>query len=85
MKDINLFVWLTQLGISTAVPLAGFVLLGVWLHQSQGWGLWVIFVGVALGLFSAISGFINTLNTLHRMTEDGKKTAQPPVSFNEHD
>ena len=32
MKDLNLIVWLTQLGMSVAVPLAGFVLLAVWLR-----------------------------------------------------
>ena len=28
MKDLSLIVWLTQLGLSTALPLAGFILLG---------------------------------------------------------
>ena len=27
MQDLNLLVWLTQLGLSVAFPLAGFVLL----------------------------------------------------------
>ena len=30
MKDLPLLVWLTQLGLSVAAPLAGFVLLAVW-------------------------------------------------------
>ena len=29
MKDLPLLVWLTQLGLSVAAPLAGFVLLAV--------------------------------------------------------
>ena len=33
MKELNLLVWLTQLGISVAGPLAGFILLAVWLRQ----------------------------------------------------
>ena len=85
MKDLNLLLWLTQLGLSTAVPLAVFVLLGVWLHRAQGWGLWVIFAGVAVGLITAISGFVNTLKTLQRMTAEKKKPRQKPVAFNEHD
>lgn len=85
MKELNLLVWITQLGFSTAVPLAGFVILGVWLHRAHGWGLWVVFAAVALGLFSAISGFVNTLRTLQRMTGDKKKTQPPPIAFNEHD
>lgn len=84
MKEVHLLVWLTQLGISTAVPLAGFVLLGVWLHRSQGWGLWVVFVGVAMGLFSAIRGFVRTLRTLQRLSENTKRTP-PPAAFNDHD
>ena len=50
MKDMTMIVWLTQLGLSVALPLCGFVLLAVWLQHSFGWGNWVIFVGSALGL-----------------------------------
>ena len=32
MKNISLLLWLTQLGLSVAVPLGGFILLGLWLH-----------------------------------------------------
>ena len=42
MKNLNLIVWLTQLGLSTALPLAGFILLAVWLRSRFGWGDWVI-------------------------------------------
>ena len=42
MKDLSLLIWLTQLGFSVAFPLAGFILLGVWLHDRFGWGQWVI-------------------------------------------
>ena len=52
MKDLTLIVWLTQLGLSVAVPMAGFVLLAVWLRNSLGWGQWVIYVGIGLGLIS---------------------------------
>ena len=62
MKDISLLVWLTQLGLSVALPLAGFVLLAVWLHNSLQWGVWVIFVGVILGLISAI--YMNALRMM---------------------
>ena len=36
MKDLSLLVWLTQLGLSVAVPLAGFILLAVWLRSRFG-------------------------------------------------
>ena len=42
MKNLSLIVWLTQLGLGVAIPLAGFVLLGVWLHNSVGWGVWTV-------------------------------------------
>lgn len=83
MKDLNLLVWLTQLGLSVALPLAGFVLLTVWLHQSCGWGVWVIWAGLVLGFICAITGFRDSLKTMERMSKD-KKQEEPPVSFNEH-
>lgn len=84
MKNINLLVWLTQLGLSVSIPLAIFVLLGVWLHNRFGWGSWVIFVGIALGLYCAVDGFRASLRTLQRISDE--KPAEPPaVSFNDHD
>lgn len=84
MKDLSLLVWLSQLGISVALPLAGFVLLGVWLHQQFQWGIWVIFVGIALGLSSAIQGLRSSLKAMEQMSRD-KKEKIPPITFNEHD
>ena len=83
MKDLQLLTWLTQLGLSTAVPLAGFVLLGVWLRNRFGWGNWVVFVGIGLGFLFAIDGFVRSLKLLSSLSKDKKK--QPPVSFGEHD
>jgi hypothetical protein len=84
MKNFSLLAWLTQLGLSTAVPLAGFILLAVWLRDRFGWGNWVIFVGIGLGLFCAIDGFVRNLKALDRIGNDKKKRT-PPVSFQEHD
>ena len=36
MKDLNLLVFLTQLGFTVAFPLAGFVLLAIWLRDRFG-------------------------------------------------
>lgn len=83
MKDLQLLTWLTQLGLSTAVPLAGFVLLGVWLRNRFDLGLWVLLVGIGLGLLFAIDGFCRSLKVLSEMSRNkGKK---PPVSYGEHD
>ena len=84
VKDLNLVVWLSQLGISVAVPPAVFILLAVWLHRSYNWGSWVIWVGIVLGVYCAITGFVQSLRALERLTGN-KKKERPPVSFNDHD
>ena len=83
MKDISLLTWMTQLGMSVAAPLAGFILLAVWLRNSCGWGIWVIWAAVVLGLYCAVTGLVSTLKALSRMTD--KKKEPKGVSFNEHD
>lgn len=84
MKDLSLLVWLTQLGLSVALPLAGFVLLALWLRNSCGWGNWVVWAGVGLGIVCAIDGFRVSLKAMERLSETKKKDP-PPVSFNDHD
>lgn len=84
MKDLNLLVFLTQLGFTVAFPLAGFVLLAVWLRDRFQWGSWVIYAGLVLGLICAVTGFRDSLKTMERLSRDSKKK-DPPVSFNEHD
>ena len=82
MKDVTLLVWLTQLGLSTAFPLVGFILLGLWL-RSLGWGDWPLWACIVVGLISAIDGFRNSLKAMSRISKD--KQEDPPVSFNDHD
>ena len=84
MKDLSLLVWLTQLGLSVAVPMGGFVLLAVWLRERFSLGSWVVFLGILLGLAFAIDGLRHSLKLLSRFTKENKKE-QPPVSFNDHE
>lgn len=84
MKNISLLVWLTQLGLSVAVPLAGFVLLGVWLHERFSWGTWIIVVCTVVGLICAADGLRTSLKAMERLARNETKD-KPPVSFNEHD
>lgn len=84
MKNISLLVWLSQLALSVAMPLGGFILLGVWLHNRFGWGVWVIIAGTVLGLICAIDGLRSSLKAMERLAKDETKE-QPPVSFNDHD
>jgi hypothetical protein len=85
MKELSLLTWLTQLGLSVAMPLAGFVFLALWLRSQFGWGDWVIWVGALLGLLSAWNGLCTTLKLLNQMTRKNKEEKEPPVSFNDHD
>ena len=84
MKDLNLIIWLTQLGINVALPMAGFVLLGVWLHNSAGWGQWTIWAGIIVGMISAINGFRSLLKALAPLAKTKKEQEKPTVSFNDH-
>ena len=86
MKDLTLIAFLTQLGLSVALPLAGFVLLAVWLRNTLNWGQWVIFVGVGLGLICAVDGLRVTLKAMDRLGRKGgsKDELPPPVSFHDH-
>lgn len=85
MKDLTLLVWLTQLGLSVALPMAGFILLALWLQSRFGWGDWVLWAGIALGLVCAIDGLRISLKALAQLGKEKKEDSPPPVSFNDHD
>ena len=87
MKDLNLLVWLTQLGLSIAVPLGGFTLLGVWLKSRFQLGSWVIFCLCAVGLICAVDGLRSSVKAMQMMSKGGNKPddTPPPVSFNDHE
>ncbi|MCD8107187.1 MAG: AtpZ/AtpI family protein [Oscillospiraceae bacterium] len=87
MKDVSLLVMIGQLGLSVAIPLAGCIILAVWLRNKFSLGVWVIFIGAILGGILAISGFRSTLKTMENITtQDNDKDKKPPVTgFNSHD
>ena len=85
MKNVNLLIWLTQLGITVAAPLGGFIWLGIWLRQQFGLGIWVVLVCIFLGLVCAIDGMRVSLKAMERMAKDKQEDAPPPVSFNDHE
>ena len=84
MKEFKLLVWLTQLGLSIALPLAGFILLSIWLRNRFALGSWVVICGCAVGLICAIDGFKTSMRVMTLMTKD-KKESDNPVSFNDHE
>ena len=84
MKNVNLLIWLAQLGISVAAPLGRFIWLGVWLRQRFELGVWVVLVGVFVGIICAVDGMRVSLKAMERMSKD-KNEEPPPVSFNDHE
>lgn len=83
MKNLKDLIWITQLGLSVATPLALFILCAVWLQNRFSLGGWVVILGLFLGLYSAFS----SARTFARLYKDrkSKKEDEPPVSFREHD
>ena len=85
MKEMNMLIWLTQLGLSVALPLAGFILLAYWLMQRFGLGAWVMIAGCVIGMICAVDGLRNSLKLMERLDRKNAKKSTPPVSFNDHD
>lgn len=84
MKNLNLLVWFTQLGLSVAIPPAVSILLALWLRDSHGWGGWILWVGIVIGVIGAFDGLRVGLKAMERMSRD-KKEDEKPISFNEHE
>ena len=85
MKEFNLLVWMTQLGISVAVPLALCTVGSVWLRNRFDLGPWVLVVGIGLGFYLAVDGFRTSLRAMDRMGKPSKTEQEPPpISFNDH-
>lgn len=84
MKQLNLLVWITQLGLSIAVPFVGFLLLALWLRDRLGWSNWVIAVGIVLGLITAVDSFFAAMKAMQRSSREKPDNGPPPVSFNDH-
>ena len=83
-RDLRLLVWLTQLGFSIAFPLAGFILLSLWLKSRYDLGVWVIVAGVVFGIAGAVDGLRTSLKAMERMSPSEKKK-EADVVFNDHE
>ena len=84
MKDVSLLVWLSQLGLSVAVPPTVLILLSVWLRNRFALGQWVLWTGIILGVYYAIAGLVSSLRTLSQMTRTEEPETQT-VSCHEHE
>lgn len=86
MKNLSMIVWLTQLGFSIAFPLAGFILLAVWLRERFSLGPWVLVAGIVLGFAGAVDGLRHSLKVMELLSKNNQKDEEPPpVAFNSHD
>ena len=86
MKEFNMLIWLTQLGISVTAPLAVFTLLGLWLRRQFNLGVWVVFCLCVLGFICAVRSFCQSLKMMERMDKNSsRQSSPPPVSFNDHE
>ena len=79
-----MLVWLTQLGVSVAAPLAGCVLLAVWLRDRFSLGNWVIIAGLILGIAGAAEGLRSSIKAMTLLQQRNKKKPPPPTAFNDH-
>jgi Putative F0F1-ATPase subunit Ca2+/Mg2+ transporter len=53
-----------QLGFSIACPMVVFIAGGAWLDSKLGWGPWLLFVGILLGVATAASVFYQIVTRL---------------------
>lgn len=84
MKNLSLLTWLSQLALSVAVPLLGFIWLGVWLRSRFAWGIWIVIVCVVAGLVFAMDGLRYSLKLMERLAKN-ETEQETRISFNEHD
>ena len=72
MSDWSMLIWLTQLGLSVVLPLAGMTGLAIWRCGKYQLGRWVVLIGILLGFVLAVSGFRNTLKQMEYMEKRRK-------------
>ena len=88
MKEFSMLVWLTQLGLGVAMPLAGFIYLGVWLRNRFDLGAWCVVVFCVIGIISALDGLKTSLKAMEQLEKNRKKKngrKEMGVSFNDHE
>ena len=85
MKDLTLLVWLTQLGISVAVPLGVIVGGALWLQKRFAMGSWIVIVVVVLGISLAIYEFYRMMKLLDKVGNKKKEKETTAVYFNDHE
>ena len=77
-------VWLTQFGLSVALPPVLLLLGAVWLKNHFALGSWIVLVGLLLGLFGSIGSLHNNLKSIGCEGKEDTPRTPPPISFNNH-
>lgn len=77
-------VWMTQFGLSVALPPVLFLLGAVWLKGHFALGGWVVLVGLLLGLAGSVGNLRSGLKSIEREGKEDTPVAPPPVSFDKH-
>lgn len=84
MKFFKDLIWITQLGLSIVVPLFLFTQGSVWLRNRFDLGVWIVILGLVLGLYSAFSA-ARVFARIYLPKEKDEKKDVSPISFHEHD
>lgn len=84
-QNWSLLIWLTQLGLSVAMPPVVAIFLAVWLQRSYELGSWVLWAGIGLGVICAVDGLRVSLLAMQRLQKNKEDKEEAPVSFNDHD
>lgn len=82
---MKMLVFVTQLGLSVALPLAGFIWIALWLREQWQLGSWVIWAGIIVGMICAADGLRNTLRVMERLSRNKKTEKNGAVSFQDHE
>lgn len=88
MKDLydiaRHLVWITQFGLSIAVPPLVCIFLAVFLQRSFSLGGWIVGAGIALGALGAAGGLRSSLKMIERQGRGENEKKPQPVSFDRH-
>ena len=85
VKYWSLLVWVTQFGFSALFPVCFALLLGAWLQNTFGFGLWVMILCGILGVLTAVKTVSGCIRSLRRDAEQASDREETPVAFNEHE
>ena len=71
--------YLTQLGLTIALPLVFCIFGASWLQKRFELGSWIVLLGIILGIGSAACSLLEFIKT---MNKKAKKSQKPPRGFN---